>query len=100
MYPFRAVSVGGSEAERTTIRQEVTNLSVAIDQEFDEIDKAISQRPLLAHANCFFLVKVKSSSNMDPLSRLNQFFMGKPIVALLNEDSDVSAERAVQFHLS
>ena len=89
MYPFRAVIVGGSEAERTTIRREVTNLSMAVEYEFDDIDKAISQRPVLADTKCCFLVKVNSTANMDQLARLNQFFMGKPIVALLNEDSDL-----------
>ena len=96
MYPFRAVIVGGSEAERTTIRREVTNLSVAVEQEFDDIDKVVGQRPLLADAKCFFLVKVNSSANMDQLARLNQFFVGKPIVALLNSDSDLSAVLDIQ----
>ena len=44
MYPFRLIIVGGSEAERTTIRREVTNLSVDVEHEFDDIDKTISQR--------------------------------------------------------
>src|ERR1700674_1520153 len=96
MYPFRAVIVGGSEAERTTIRREVTNLSMAVEYEFDDIDKAISQRPVLADTKCCFLVKVNSSANMDQLARLNQFFMGKPIVALLNGDSDLSAVLNIQ----
>src|ERR1700722_3375049 len=96
MYPFRAVIVGGSEGERTPIRREATNLGVAVDYEFDDIDKAISQRPLLADAKCFFLIKVNSSANMDQLARLNQFFMGKPIVALLNGDSDLSAVLQIQ----
>ena len=96
MYPFRAVIVGGSESERATIRREVTNLSVVVELEFDDIDKVINQRPLLAAFKCFFLVKVNSSTNMDQLGRLNQFFMGKPIVALLNEDSDLSAVLSIQ----
>jgi pilus assembly protein CpaE len=96
MYPFRAVIVGAAESEITTIRREVTNLGVAVEHEFSDIDKAISQRPLLADAKCFFLVKVNSSANMDQLARLNQFFMGKPIVALLNGDSDLSAVLHIQ----
>ncbi len=96
MYPFRAVIVGGSETERTAIRREVTNLSVVVEREFDDIDKVIGQRPLLADSKCFFLVKVNSSANMDQMARLNQSFMGKPIVALLNEDSDLSAIVQIQ----
>jgi pilus assembly protein CpaE len=96
MYPFRAVIVGASEAERATIRREVTNLSVTVEHEFSDIDQAISQRPLLAESACFFLVKVNSAANMDQLMRLNQVLMGKPIVALLNEDSDLSAVLHIQ----
>ena len=96
MYPFRAVIVGGSEAEMTAIRREVTNLSVTVDHEFSDINQVLSQRSLLADSKCFFLVKVNSRANMDQLARLNQFFMGKPIVALLNQDSDVSAVLHIQ----
>jgi pilus assembly protein CpaE len=96
MYPFRAVIVGSSEAERTTIRRDVTNLSVGIEYECDDMDQAIGQRPLLKDAKCFFLVKVNSSANMDQLARLNQVFIGKPIVALLNGDSDLSAVLHIQ----
>jgi len=96
LYPFQAIIVGGSETERTTIRREVTNLSVTVAHEYDNIDKAIGQRTLLSDVNCFFLIKVNSSANMDQLARLSQVFLGKPIVALLNEDSDLSAVLNIQ----
>jgi pilus assembly protein CpaE len=96
MYPFGAIIVGGSEAEMATIRREVSNLSVIVEYEFADIEKAISQRTLLADRPCFFLVKVNSGANMDQLARLNQFFMGKPIVALLNGDSDLAAVLHIQ----
>ena len=96
MYPFQAIIVGGSETERTTIRREVTNLSVTVSHEYDDIDKAIGQRSLLMGELCLFLIKVNSSANMDQLARLNQVYLGKPIVALLNEDSDLSAVLSIQ----
>jgi pilus assembly protein CpaE len=96
LYPFQAIIVGGSETERSTIRGAVTNLSVTVGYEYDNIDKAIGQRAPLADLSCFFLIKVNSIANMDQLARLSQVFVGKPIVALLNEDSDLSAVLNIQ----
>jgi pilus assembly protein CpaE len=89
MYPLRAILVGHPEAESAAIRGALANLAVIVDAEFTDADKVIRNRGSLVQSKYLFVASVNAASDLDQIRRLLRAFPGNPILALLNQDSDV-----------
>jgi len=91
MYPFKIVVIGCSEQEQATLRRGLSRCAALVLHELADPDRAINHRPSLAEERCLFMVKLNAADDLTRLLRLNRAFPGKPILGLLNADSDCAA---------
>jgi pilus assembly protein CpaE len=89
MYPLRAILVGHPEAEAAAIRGALANLAVIVDAEFTDADQVIHNRDSLVQSKYLFVARVNAASDLLQIRRLLRAFPGNPILALLNQDSDL-----------
>lgn len=88
MYPLKAVLIDCQETDVPELRHELSNLGVQLEAEYPDVKAVIAGLTALQEEKRLFLIRVSSISDLRQLERLNEAFVGRPILALLDAGSD------------
>lgn len=83
MYPLKAILVGCDESEHPELHHELDNLGVVIEATFGDVPAAIHGLNTSADEKLLFVTVLNSASQVRLLEKLNDAFVGRPILALL-----------------
>ncbi len=91
MYPLKAILIGNDESLLPIIRRELLNQNVEIDQEFADVAATIENLSLHYDENRLFVCHCDVDHQGDMIKRLSGAFRGRPIVALIEGESNSSS---------
>jgi pilus assembly protein CpaE len=90
MYPLKAVLIGCDENRLPELRHELAEQGVSIETEFATVNEAVSRLPVTRNDRRLFVQYVPSPVECRQLERLNNVFVGRPVLALLDDGNDLS----------
>jgi len=88
MYPLKAILVGCDEADHPEVRHELDSVGVVIQASFNDVLSAISGLASSVDEKLLFVMLLRSPSQARQLEKLNDAFVGRPILALLSGGAD------------
>lgn len=88
MYPLKVVLIGDDELLLPVVRRELSNQYVQIDKEYPDVTAALENLTLQYDDNRLFICHVNGNQQGDTLRRLSGAFVGRPILVLLDGNSD------------
>lgn len=88
MYPLRIVLVGFQEEEPIEIRHELDNLGATVEAEFPSVKSAVASLPLPREEKRLFIFRLRSDKDARELERLNDAFIGRPILTVVNSSDE------------
>jgi pilus assembly protein CpaE len=91
MYPFKVVLIGNDERLLPHVRRELLNQSAEIEVEFRNMVSAIEQLTLQHDDSRLFVVHLDDLDQLADLKRLSGTFAGRPVLVLINGDTEKSA---------
>jgi len=87
MYPLKAILVGCGEAAILDLHQELADQAVTIEAEFPDVKTVVGHLPLAQTDKRLFLVEVNTPDDLHRLERLNDTYVGRPLLALVGGGS-------------
>jgi pilus assembly protein CpaE len=84
MYPLKVILVGCSEGTLLDVHRELVNHAATVEAEFPDVKSVIGELPLTQTEKRLFIVEVRSPEHLSHLERLNDTYIGRPILALVN----------------
>jgi pilus assembly protein CpaE len=84
MYPLRVVMVGCSEGVVTGLRRELANLQAKVECELPTFREAMLHVTQSGSEVRLFIVQLKNADELKALERLNEAFLGQPILTLVD----------------
>src|SRR6185369_8636442 len=90
MYPLNAVLIGNSEKHLPHIRRELANHDVKIEAEFLDVGSAVTRLGAPPGEMRLFL-HVASGRDVSQLKRLSGTFVGRPVLALIDDGHNPAA---------
>jgi len=88
MYPLTAVLIGCDDLLFPELRPQLSEQGIKIEAEYPTVAKAVSDLTITPGDRRFFFLHVPSAAECRHLERLNEAFLGRPIVALLDGMDD------------
>lgn len=90
MYPLNALIIGCTDRVLSDLRPELTNLSVNVEGEFDDVRSCLAHDLPHILGRRLLVVHPKSEAEITQVERLNESFVGQPILALVDPTNDPS----------
>lgn len=88
MYPLKAIIIGSNESLLPIVRRELLNQNVVIDREFADATATVENLSLHYDENRLFVCLCDVDHQGDMIKRLSGAFRGRPIVALIEGESN------------
>lgn len=88
MYPLKAILIGCETEDLSPLRHDLANQGVAIDVEFSDVADTIAKLASAPEAKRLFILIVRTPADLHQLERLNDTFVGRPILAMLQTPTD------------
>jgi pilus assembly protein CpaE len=88
MYPLTAVLIACDDAQHPELRRELAEQGIKIENEFPTVARAVAELAGTTRDPRLFLYPIAGPADCRLLERLNDAFLGRPIVALLAAGAD------------
>ncbi len=83
MYPLKVVLIGCRDEETPELRHELVEQGATLEADFPDVKTAIAALPAPTEAKQLFVFHVRSPADLRQMERLNDMFLGHPILAVL-----------------
>jgi pilus assembly protein CpaE len=88
MFPLPIVLAGSCERTLPNVRRELANLAATIEAEFSQVADLLIRRAEFRAKPTLFIFHVQGPKDLASLKRLAGAFVGRPIVALVDDGKD------------
>ena len=88
MFPLPVVLAGSCEKTLPNVRRELANLSATIEAEFNQVADLLVRRAEFRAKPTLFVLHVQGPKDLASLKRLAGAFVGRPIVALVDDGKE------------
>jgi pilus assembly protein CpaE len=95
MYPLNVCLIGRDEGLTAAIRRELTRCGALVQAEFRNVETAAASLRASSEEMRLFIFSLHNQGDLDQLRRLSSTFVGRPIIALVPEGSDLPTVLAV-----
>lgn len=89
MYPLKVILVGCGAGPLPDLQQELANQAASLESEFSDVKSVIGHLPLSPGEKRLFIMQVESPDDLKQLERLNDTYIGCPVLALVNGGNDL-----------
>ncbi len=88
MYPIETFLVGCSQHTLPDLHRELANLSVTVGKEYARVRDCLAHWVPSPSKKRLFIVEPKTADDVQQIERLNEAFIGEPIIALVDPRDD------------
>lgn len=88
MYPINVFLVGNHGEIKRSVRRELSTMAAEISKDFADATECLSSTDLSGQEVKLFVVLVRSAEDVEKLGRLNDSFVGFPILAVVEISQD------------